>query len=65
MINLGSVYTRTYMKSLVYLIRRIGGVQYLYITFSCTQVAAEEGADRLQSEDNVDEGCDFIESQCP
>ena len=65
MINQGHLYMKTYMKSFVYLFQRMHGMQYLYDTFACTQVAAEKGADKLKSEDDVDEGYDFIESECP
>ena len=65
MINQGHLYMKTYMKSFVYLFQRMHGMQYLYDTCACTQVAAEKGANKLKSEDDVNEGYDFIESECP
>ena len=65
MINQGHLYMTTYMKSFVYLFQRTHAMRYLYDTFARTQVAAEKGADKLKSEDDVNEGYDFIESQCP
>ena len=56
MIKQGHLYIKTYMESFVYLFQRMHGMQYLYNTFACTQVAAEKGADKLKSEDDVNEG---------